>query len=911
MPDRKGPVRRLFRLGLGTPDVRERVEWEIEHHMAEVRDRLVEEGWSPADAAVEAERRFGRRVRYRRRMERIERRRRRMEWWSSMRVAGWEVLVSSLRSLARQPGLALVVALTLGLGIGANAAMFTILDRLLFSPPAHVEDHEAVHRLVNERSVLGELRRGGIGTYPDVRDQREHGGFEAVAAYDALRVTRGRGRDAEEVRAVLAEHDLFPLLGVTPSRGRLFGAEDDRSGAEPVAVLSHEYWSRSMGGDPDALGATVELDGIRFTVVGIAPPGFTGADLAPVDVWLPLQLGGALVWGNDSWRESRGFHWLQGVVRLREGVGLEAAEEEATALHRAGRQEMIDAGRYDPEVRIALDPLILAEGPGAGAESRVARWLGGVSLLLLAVVCANVANLLLARGTRRRREFAVRLAMGVSGRRLVGGTLLETALLGLLGSAFGLLLASWGGSVVRSVFLPDVHFPAALGWRVVMFTVGLALVAGAVAGVAPALQATRLDLAGDLATGGRGSSGRSRLRGLLTGAQAALSVLLLVGAGLFVQSVDRVHDVDLGLDRDRLLTATLEFDVGSPLQPTEVTSLDTGERNRIYFEAAERLAALPGVDGVAGTSSPFQWAFAGAIEIPGRDSLPQLPGGGPYYHDVTADYFQVAGVEVLRGRGFRASDDRGSPSVAVVSETMARTLWPEEGALGACLRLPDSPEASTVSDTCTTVVGVVEDASRGRLEEEPHMAYYLPIAQREGRRINGLYVRAEEPEAVAAQVAATLRTLGPRVLFAQVATLGERLEPQTRSWTLGATLFTAFGVLALLIAGVGLYGVLAFHVAQRTRELGIRSALGAMKAELLGAVVRDGVRLTFIGVVVGLGLALLLGSYAEPLLFRVSSRDPRVLGRVAAILLAVGVLASVLPGIRATRVDPMEALRAD
>ena len=911
MGERRGPVRRLFRLGLGTPGVRERVDWEIEHHLAEVRDRLVDQGWSEVDAAKEAERRFGAMTRYRRRMQRIERRRRRMKRWSSLQVAVWEVLVSSLKSLARQPGLALVVALTLGLGIGANAAMFTILDRLLFSPPAHVVDHESVRRLSVVRSFLGNQRRGPMGTVPDIRDQESHSGFDAVAAYDHRGLTLGRGRDAEEVRAVLAEPELFGLLGVTAERGRFFGSEDNGVGAEPVAVLSHEYWARAMGEDPNALGSTLDLDGVRFTVVGIAPPGFTGPDLSPVDVWIPLRIGGVLTWGNDSWREGRGWYWVRGVVRLRSGVSVEAAEEEATALHRAGRQEQIEAGRYDPEVRVGLDPLILAHGPEAGAESRVARWLGGVSLLLLVVVCANVANLLLARGTRRRRESAIRLALGVSGRRLVGRTLLETAILGLLGSAFGLLLASWGGSAVRSVFLPDVHFPTMLGWRVVAFTVGLALVAGAVAGVAPALQATRLDLAGDLVAGGRSVSGRSRLRGFLTGAQAALSVLLLVGAGLFVQSVDRMRTVDLGLDTDRLLNATLEFDTGNPLQSGEEASLAVAERNRIYLEAAERVSALPGVEAVAATSAPFQWAAAGPLEVPGWDSLPDLPGGGPYYSDVTPDYFEVAGVDVLRGRGFTAADAEGAQPVAVVNETMARTLWPDEGALGACLHLPADASTSDVSDVCTTVVGVVEDASRGRLEEPPHMAYYLPVAQREGGRLNGLFVRATDPEAVAAPVAATLRNLGPRVRFAQVATLREALEPQTRSWTLGATLFSVFGVLALLVAGIGLYGVLAFHVAQRTRELGIRSALGAMKGELLGAVVRDGVRITTLGVLVGLGLALVLGRYAEPLLFRVSSRDPLVLGGVAAILLTVGVMASLLPGIRATRVDPVEALRAE
>lgn len=832
-----------------------------------------------------------------------------MKRWTSILVATRETLTSSVRALARHPGLTLIVALTLGMGIGANAAMFSILDRLLFQPPAHVVDHEEVRRVTVERTFLGDLSRGGIGTYPSVVDLHAHDGLEAVAAYDHTEMTLGSGSDAHRVQVGIAEHALFPLLGVTAAHGRLFGAEEDRPGAEPVAVLSHEYWSRT-GEDPDALGSTLRLNGTTFTVIGVAPVGFTGAEIAPVDVWVPMQTGGVVRMSGDGWRESRGFYWLDAVVRLADGVSVEAAEAEATSLHRAGWSDRIEAGRYDPEVRIAFDPIILAQGPEAGAESRVARWLGGVSVLLLIIVCANVANLLLARGSRRHREIAVRLALGASGRRLVSRTLLETALLGLAGSGVGLAVAVWGGQAIRSFLLPDVHFPGALGLRVVAFTIGLALLAGVLAGVAPALQATRLDLARDLGSGTRTAGGRSRLRDLLTSGQAALSVLLLVGAGLFLQSVERVRSLDLGLDVDRLAAAQLEFETGSALAESPV-SLDVDERNRLYLDAVERLDALPGVDAVAATSSPFQWAFAGPLWVPGWDSIPSLPGGGPYYHVVTPNYFDVVGQQILRGRGLTATDDEGAQPVAVVGEIMARTLWPDGGALGACIYLPPGPGTSDISDVCTTVVGVVEDASRGSLEEEAHMAYYLPLTQREGRGINGLYVRATDPDGALPAIAAALRNLGPGVRFANVATLRDRLDPQARSWTLGATLFTVFGALALIVAAIGLYGVLAFHVAQRTRELGIRSALGAEKGRLLRGVVGDGVRLTLVGVVVGLGLALLLGRYAEPLLFQVSPYDPTVLTGVVVTLVGVGLLASLMPGLRATRIDPMEALRIE
>jgi predicted permease len=842
-------------------------------------------------------------------IERIERRRRMS--WSSLVIAGWETSVESLRGVVRQPGLSVVVVLTLGAGVGANATMFGVLDRILFQPPDHVVDHDRVRRVMVERSFTTGLFRQPIGTYPDALDLRAHSGFESLAAYDEAEMTLRTGTDARKVRVVLAEHALFPLLGVSAARGRLFVAEDDRPGADPVAVVSHEYWQGRTGGDASIVGGPLELDGTGFTVVGIAPAGFTGAEIGPVDVWIPLHVGGDVrMESAPHWREGRGVYWLRAVARLRPGVTVTAAAEEATALHRAGRSEDIDADRYDPEVRVALDPLILARGPEAGPQSRVARWLGGVSLLLLVIVCANVTSLLLARGSRRVREVAVRLALGVSRRRLVARTLLETAFLGLAGTAVGLALAVWGGAIVRARLLPDVQFSGALGLRVVAFTLSASLIAGILAGVAPALQATRLDLTRDLASGARDASGRSRVRESLTVGQAALSVLLLVGAGLFIRSVHQVRSLDLGLDLARLVNVTIEFETGSNLDTEAGASMDHTEQNGVYREAMQRVASIPGVSAVAATSSPFRFARGGRIEVPGWDSIPDLPSGGPYVHDITPGYFEAVGQRILQGRGFLPSDDAGAAPVAVVSETMARTLWPDGGVLGACFYVRDSLTGE-MSDVCTTVVGVAEEASRGLLTQGAHMTYYLPIDQREGRRINGLYVRADDPDAAVPAIAAAIRAVGPRVRFADVSTLEDMLEPQGRSWTLGAALFTVFGALALAVAGIGLYGVLAFHVAQRTRELGIRSALGATRGGLLADVLRHGVRLVLLGLMTGLTLALALGGFAEPLLFRVSPRDPTVLAGVSVTLILVGFAGSLLPAARATRVDPMEALRAD
>ena len=901
------PVRRLFRLGIGRPRPRDAVDWEIEHHLAEQTDRLVAEGWAPDEAAREARRRFGRMRAYRKRLERIERRRAWMRRGAEWTVAAGESLVASLRSLLRQPALSAGIVLTLGVGIGANAAMFTILDRLFFEPPTHVRDADAVRAVLIERSSLGRTFASRSMAHPDVTDLEAHSALTAYAAYSPAERTLGAGDDASKVRVVTASYTLFPLLGVTPQLGRFYGREDDRLGAPPVAVVSHEYWTRALGGTPDALGRELRLGGTMFTVVGVAPRGFTGAELAAVDVWLPLLTGGMGGREGDEWVDNRGWFWLRAVVRLGDGVNVAAAEEEATRLHRSGRQEDIARGGYDAGARVRLDPLVTARGPEASAESKVALWLGGVSLLLLVIVCANVANLLLARGMRRQREDAVKLALGVSRSRLVAHTMLETVLLGLAGSALALGIAYWGGAVVQRVLLPGIFFPDPLGFRLAAFTVGLAVFAGVLAGLAPALRATRLDLARDLAEGARGSARRSRLRDLLTVAQAALSVVLLVGAGLFVRSLEQVRSLDLGLDVDRIALATLEFedDLASGLTSYGRQATEAQEFNALYARALERVRRVPGVELAAGTASPFGWSFATGLSVPGWDSLPDLPGGGPYFHVVTPGYFETAGLQVTAGRPMQESDGPADAPVAWVSKTMAETLWPTESPLGRCLIVDED-------DACTTVAGVVEDASRGSLEEERHMAFYLPVAQRQSRRLNGLYIRAaDDARAVAASVAATLRGFDPRVRFVEVETLREALDPQTRSWKLGASLFTLFGFLALLVAGIGLYGLLAFHVAQRRRELGIRSALGAAGARLLGAVVGEGARLTLGGVALGLVLVLALGRFAEPLLFRVSPRDPLVLALVAAALVGTGLVASLLPGMRATRADPMDALRAE
>jgi putative ABC transport system permease protein len=343
------------------------------------------------------------------------------------------------------------------------------------------------------------------------------------------------------------------------------------------------------------------------------------------------------------------------------------------------------------------------------------------------------------------------------------------------------------------------------------------------------------------------------------------------------------------------------------------------EQNEVYEKAMERLSKVPGVQSVAGTRAPFGWSFATSIKVQGLDSIPRMPGGGPYYIDVTPGYFRTVGLKVLQGRALQESDDAGGESVVVVSDLMARTLWPHESALGKCLLLGKD------GTSCTTVVGVVENAARNGIKDAAFMTYYMPLAPRTDEGINGLYLRTSgDPHQLAATIAPVLRGLDPRLRYANVGPLQDRIDPQARSWTLGATMLTVFGllalvvaavglygILALVVAAVGLYGILAFEVAQRTRELGIRTALGAERARLLRRVVVDGLRLALVGVIMGLGIALAAAPYARDLLFKVSPRDPGVFVGVALALVVVALVASFIPGVRATRVDPMVALRTE
>lgn len=885
--------------------VEREVDEELEFHLTARAQELERAGLSPLAAREEAERRFGDVKDARRRLAAIDRRRRRgerrAEWWSGLlRDARY-----GIRGLVRERGFTAAVILTLGFGLGATAAMFGIIDRLLLRPPAHVTDPGEVGRLF----FTDYFKWFGLATqestsYPDFLAMRD--GVQSlccVAGYYPRRMSLGRGSSAEQIRSVAASGDYFVLLGVRPRLGRFFGKEADEPGGAHVAVISEGLWRRQYGGAPAILGRTIELDRESFEIVGVAPVGFTGIDLAPVDVWVPLRAAGDKAVG-EGWENADRWRWLSLVGRLARGRTRAEVTAEATALYRATVEAR---GEPDTLAGVTMGSLLAARGPtDQAAEGRIALWLGGVALLVLLIACANAANLLLARSIRRRREIGVRLALGVGRWRLIRQLMVETLVLAAVGGGVGVAIAYWGGGTLGRFLLPGVAWQAGfLDGRLLSVAAALVLAVTVLTGLAPAWQALSQDLIASLKTGARVMGGRSRVRDGLVLLQATLSVVLLVGAGLFVRSLRTVQGIDLGFDSDRVLVVNIDV-AGSQ---TATTAGYRSTADAAYRRLRDRLTALPMVAGASvAFTAPFWSATSARVTIPGVDSIPRSRDGGPYVNAVTPDFFATMGTRIVRGRGFDDRDDRNAPPVVVVAETFARVVWPGGDPLGRCMKIG--------SDTmpCATIVGVAADAKRQSLTSDaPVMQYYIPLDQeRVSPNLRTLLVRTRgDPRTANLEVRRAVQAALPEAPYPTVTYLSTLIAPELRPWRLGATLFGIFGLLALVLAALGLYSVVAYTVAQRTHEMGVRVALGGTGADLVRLVLGGTLRVVGLGLVIGIALSLLAGRWVEPLLFRVSARDPAVLGVVTGTLLVVGLLASLAPARRAQRVSPIEVLRAE
>ncbi len=819
----------------------------------------------------------------------------------------------AIRGLKQKPGFTLAVVLTLALGIGANAAMFGVTDRLLFRAPAFMKDPDRVHRVYLVRTFDGKENYGAWFQYTRFKDlERWTSSFDVSAAYSDNQTAVGVGEDAREMRVAVVSAGYWKLFDARPEIGRFFtAAEDTTPAGAPVAVLGHAFWQSRYGGRADALGQRLKIAKVDYTIIGVLPPDFTGANTerAPV-AWIPITSYAAseFNWNPKdphNWFQKYNISWVQMFVRRKPGVTQAAADADLTTAFKrsyAAQREMSPQTTLAElaKPRAIAGSVLLARGPQATEVSKVARWVSGVAIIVMLIAAANVANLLLARALRRRREVAVRLALGVTRMRLLSQLLTESILLALLGGGAGLVIAQWGGSVLRRQFLPTGETVSVVSdGRTLLFAAAAVLFVGIITGLAPALQSGRGDLTTSLKAGAReGTYHRSRTRVALLVLQGALSVVLLVGAGLFVRSLNNVRGLRLGYDVDALLWVGVE-------ERTE--KLDSTAKAALRDRLAEAARALPGVVNAArAVTVPFWMTWNDNVYVAGHDTAYLSNLGSFNIQGASPEYLATMGTRLLRGRNIERSDRRNGAKVMVVSDAMARILWPGKDAIGQCVRV------GTDTNPCTTVVGIAENIrSSDDFSADNLLYYYLPIDQAQWNG-GGLFVRTSGRAARSAeQVRRSLQTLMPGSSYVTVRPMSEIFGPTIRSWRLGATMFVAFGALALVLAAIGLYSVIAYNVTQRTHELGVRVAFGAQMRDVIRLVMSEGLKLTAAGILIGGAAALLAGRYVAPLLFRVKPTDPLVFGLVVVVLLSAALLASFLPALRASRVDPNVALRSE
>jgi putative ABC transport system permease protein len=798
------------------------------------------------------------------------------------------------RTLSRQPGFTAVAVLTLALGIGANTAIFSVIDAALLRSLPYREPGRLVHLWETKRNRDFEQREA---SYPDFLDWRAQGGevFEGLAGYTPRAFTLADAGAATRSRGAAVTANFFDVLGVNAAAGRTFVEGEDGLEAKRVAVVSHGLWQRRFGGERSTVGREVTLDGQAYTVVGVLPADFNFALLGDTEVWTPLALTPAVA-------TRRYQHWLKVVGRLRQGASLEGAQAHLATV--ASRVEQDDPGAH---AGVGLRAVQLQEEFVGPVRPVLFVLLGAVGFVLL-IACTNVANLLLARAAARQKEVAIRAALGASRWRVVRQLLTESVLLSVAGGAAGLMLALWGVDLLVAAIpaaqLSQMPYLQSLSLNrdVLLFACGLSLLTGVLFGLTPALSASRTDLQGALKEGGRStvSRGSRRLRDLLVVAEVALALVLLVGAGLLMKSLVLMLQVDPGFDTRGLLTMRVA------LPPSRYS--EDGKAARFYEEMLRRVSAVPGVRGAALTSNlPLAGdGGTGTPQVVGR-STPASELTEAHLRTVSANYFGVLGVPLAKGRAFAERDDAQAPPVLLVNQTFAERVFPGEDPLGRRVTFKFTNEMQF------EIVGVVGDEKVTSLDARTTPVIYFHSQQDSYFDSAALVLRtdAADPRALAPAVRNEVRALDPEVPVFAVQTL-EQMVAGSRSAFMRrypAYLTGVFACVALLLALVGIYGVVSYAVAQRTHEIAVRVALGARTRDVLRLVLGHGLLLALGGIALGAAGALALTRLISGLLFGVSAADPAVYGLVALLLAAVALVACLVPARRATKVDPMVALR--
>jgi predicted permease len=901
-------IKKLFRLAFHRrEDAARDVRDEIRLHVELRTEQLIAGGMAPDEARREAERKFGSIDDARPRMEQTATHRE-----TAMRMREWRESFTTdlryvLRSLRRSPTFVISATLTMALGLGANAALFSVLDRLYLQTPAGIPAPANLHRVYVKfiRPPNEKVLRSVVSPPEFFAMAATVPAGASMTGYRSDKRPLGKDDSAPVGGLTRVVGDYFTTIGIHPALGRNFTADEFRpEGVALVAIVSSSYARSQFGSDRDALDKPLDIGSLHLTIVGVAPANFHGTDLDASDVWIPMNTFGARPQGSVPWYQEPHSLFIRMIVRTANEASFQAFSVNSAEALRRNTTFLGDTSTMNV-VSGSIREMLLPDFNRS--QAAIATRLGVVAFVILLIACANVANLLLARALQRRREIGVRLALGVSRGRLVAQLLTESVVLAAIGGVAAIVVAIWTGTALRHALLPDIAWAApAMGMRAVAFAIVTTLVAGLAAGLAPALHASRPNLTSVLRGGSRdGATHRSAVRTSLLISQIALSCILLAGAGLFVRSLRQVEAIDIGFDTDRVVMAGIDFARDAARTPQA--------RAALFTEAASRIEKLPGVERVALTSDRplFGFSFADLFTQTG-DSLKSPRGMNNLVSFVSPGFFPTMGMRILQGRDFSAEDRAGVEYVVVVNASFAKLEWPGQAPLGKCFRY-ESPTA-----VCRRVVGIVSDSHFSNVIEQPSMQYYFPMAQSGGgkdpRDIPGVIEIQTSPgraPAVAAQVKQLLVQLSTGGMKPWAQTLSEQLNGDFRSWRLGAALFTAAGLLALLVAGVGIYGTIAYTFSQRTQEIGVRIALGAQGSNIIALVLKSSVTVALIGVTIGTGVALWAGKFAKPLLYDTAPNNPFVLGGVAIVLLVVAVIASLVPAIRAKSVDPLEALRAE
>jgi putative ABC transport system permease protein len=860
---------------------------EFKFHLETEIDDLVARGMTPADARADALRRFGDVAYYREYCRRADARRTARE----RRANTFDVLTQdvrySLRSLLRQPGFTAVAVLTLGLGIGANTAIFSVLNGVILSPLPYKDPNRLV--------LLWESMRDApqiMVSYPDYVDWRARTrSFEDIAiynGYDSFNAT-GHG-DAERIRGGLGSGNLFSVLGVQAARGRVFGPADDRPDAPPVAVITDKLWRNRYSGDPSTVGRQVMLDGVSYTIVGVLPPTMT---LAGSQIWLPLGRFTHLP------RFARENHpGLLGLGRLKPGVTLEQMRADLTAvMNQLGREheetENIGAGGT------YLNDIIVGQ-----IKPALLMLAGAVGLVLL-VACANVANLLLGRAAARHKEFGLRVAIGAGRGRLIRQLLTESTVLALGGGALGVALA-WAGVklllALQPSNVPRLSF-ISVSAPVFLFAMAISVLTGVLFGLVPALQATRSDPINALKEGSRASSGgraRMRARATLTVAEVGLALMLLVGAGLMLRSFVNLLSVDPGFDKRNVVAAFIQLP--DKRYPQEA------QRRAVFHEVRTKVLALPGVrEASLATDLPIATSLQTTFEHEGGIPTPTKTEPLLSAATVSPGFFSSVRVKLMAGRDFSDIDRKGQPPVVIVSKSIAKRFYGDESAIGRRIRVRSTPQ----SEPWMTIVGIVGDVKNDGLQRKTSGQVYFPIGQTDLKSAWVIVRTNAAPDAVGPQLRRVVASIDRDLPVASLQTLERAVDVTIAQPKFSLVMLGIFASIALVLAAIGIYGVISYSVAQRTREIGVRIALGAQRRDVLRMIVGQGMTLSAIGVAAGGLGAIASGRVIAKHLFGVKPSDPAVFAAVAATLLMIAFVASVVPALRATHIDPVEAMRRE